>query len=104
MNELGLDNGDMDVVGLHDGTTLQIHGPARCAGTRCSFHNPSDHPLRTAPMIWMPEINLILRVCEHGRTHPDPDSLDFLQSRFVAYNGWHPCCTQRCCHPGSDTE
>lgn len=99
MTGLGLDDGWLDIIVLHDGTTMQTHGPARCAGRACCIHRPSNHPLATAPMQWMPEINLMLRICEHGSVHPDPDSLAWLMSRFTSYDGWHPCCPGQCCLP-----
>lgn len=103
---LGLDSGDLDVILLHDGTTMQTHGPARCLGPNCCIHNPSEHPLRTAPLAWVPEMKMMFRVCEHDSMHPDPDALAFntqmalmgLRANF--YDGWHPCCTQTCCQVG----
>lgn len=99
--ELGLDAGTMDVIFLRDGTGMQIHGEARCAGAPCPFHNPSDHPLREAPLAWFKELNLMMRQCEHGSLHPDPDSMLHLRFRTF-YDGWHPCCEQQCCLPAAE--
>ncbi len=102
-DELGLDSGTKDLIVLHDGTTLTTHGPARCLGPHCCIHNPSDHPLKDAPLQWMGgKLNMMFRVCEHEHLHPDPDSLDFHTALALArmggyYDGWHPCCDHHCC-------
>ena len=83
MSDLGLDSGDLDVIVLHDGTTLQTHGPARCGTEFCCIHKPSVHPLMNRPLIWRGDCYppFMERLCEHGIGHPDPDSLAYLQSR-----------------------
>jgi hypothetical protein len=101
---LGLDDGFMDVIVLHDGTTLQTHGPARCLGPHCCIHNPSDHPLKDAPLQWVADMRMMFRVCRHDSIHPDPDALEFrhtmtLLGRASWYDGWHPCCDDGCCEP-----
>lgn len=102
MAGLGLDSGDVDLVTLYDGTVLQIHGPRKCSGQACCFHAPSDHPLREAPMIWLRSLNLMMRKCEHGLIHPDPDSLAHVWSRMSTFDGWHPCCAEQCCMANSE--
>jgi hypothetical protein len=94
---LGLESEWNDIIVLHDGTTMTTHGRARCALEHCCIHNPSDHPLRNAPLSWLKSINLMLRICPCSQPHPDPDSMDWLRSRFMPYDMWHPCCEQRCC-------
>jgi hypothetical protein len=95
---LGLDSGMLDVIVLHDGTTMQTHGPAQCALDHCCIHRPSDHPLKTAPLHWIPSINLMMRVCPCGELHPDPDSAAWLRTRFMPMADiWHPCCVRQCC-------
>ncbi len=99
---LGLDSGLLDLIVLHDGTTMQTHGPAQCSITHCCIHHPSDHPLRSAPLSWMANINLMLRVCKHGASHPDPDSMNYIRwVAMVPFDGWHPCCPEQCCLPAS---
>ena len=68
-----------ELIALHDGTILQnVHPAGTCALEHCCIHNPSDHPLRGAPLAWMgPPIRSMARVCEHGLHHPDPDDLAF---------------------------
>lgn len=99
---LGLDNGTMDILVLHDGRTMSTHGRAKCLGPNCCIHSPSDHPLKDAPLSWLGEIAMMFRVCPHGNVHPDPDSLRFhqlmaLMGRVVPYDGYHPCCAGLCC-------
>ncbi len=106
---LGLDAGTSDLLVLHDGRTMQTHGPDVCFGPYCCIHNPSDHPLNTAPLTWLAEMALMFRVCKHGAVHPDPDALRFhmlmaLIGRAVPYDGYHPCCDEHCCHEASVTD
>ena len=97
MTGLGLDDGIVDIVVLGDGGAVRMHGPARCAGSACPIHRPSCHTLRDAPLTWLPELQLMMRECEHGHRHPDPDSMAFLRAHLLAYDSWHACCEHRCC-------
>lgn len=101
-DDLGLDSGDLDVLLLHDGTTMQTHGPARCFGDHCCIHKPSEHPLNTAPLAWNDDLKMMFRVCSHGEIHPDPDAMEFHLTMMLVglrsfYDGWHPCCESLCC-------
>lgn len=62
---------------------LRTHGPAQCVGEYCCIHNPSDHPLRDAPMNWRGDRGLMERLCQHGVGHPDPDDLTHKQRVFM---------------------
>lgn len=100
--DLGLDSGEKDLINLADGTVLSTHGPAHCLGDHCCIHNPSQHALRAAPMVWAQEMRLMFRRCEHDALHPDPDAMEFsnvmaLMTGSGWYDGWHPCCPQQCC-------
>lgn len=95
-------SGMRDLISLSDGTLLSTHGPDACRSEACCIHSPSDHPLRSAPLRWMPKLYLMVRMCEHEVIHPDPDSMEYrtllvLAGRLPFYDGWHPCCEQRCC-------
>lgn len=97
---LGLDSGDLDVIVLHDGRTMQTHGPSRCVGPNCCIHNPSDHPLRDAPLNWRGDRQppFMERVCSHGGGHPDADSVTFIEqvapdyADTVSTHGCDGCC------------
>jgi hypothetical protein len=93
---LGLDSGRKDIITLHGGGVLETHGPSQCAGENCCIHAPSDHPLRDAPLCWIRELNLMMRICPHGHPHPDPDSVAFLR-QYRHVSDWHPCCGDHCC-------
>lgn len=66
-----------DAIFLPNGTLLRTHPESACAGGHCCIHNPSDHPLRDAPLVWWSQLNFMDRVCAHDGKHPDPDALAF---------------------------
>lgn len=82
------------------------HGPTVCEGTGpCPIHNPSDHPLRDAQMVWRVDRSLIERMCEHGVGHPDPDDLNYKHGMDPEYADLlhldvHGC--DGCCHDPKD--
>lgn len=64
-----------------------IHGPDLCRtrGGHCPFHNPSDHHMVRWPrIIRFDMMNLTERVCPHGVSHPDPDSLQTFIDQEIA--------------------
>lgn len=72
----------MGKLKLHSGGTLKnVHEKVECFLEYCCIHNPSEHPLREAPMDWWGEFRHMVRVCEHGISHPDPDDLQFKIAR-----------------------
>lgn len=87
------------VVLSDDVTLVNVHNKLICADTYCSIHKPSEHPLNKMPRKF--ENDIILRVCSHGVTHPDPDALDWAQRTFgedyAATLAEHGCCGARCC-------
>jgi hypothetical protein len=87
---------DEDLIALHDGRVLTTHPPEACAGQPCCIHNPSKHPLDTAPLYWRSDVWLMERTCPHGIGHPDPDSVAYLE-RITGDDGWavHGC--DGCC-------
>lgn len=80
---------------------LKVHDENACIGPFCTVHNPSDHPLRDAPLQWRADRGLMERRCGHGVGHPDPDDLAFkrlimTESDFAArgfeLHGCDGCC------------
>lgn len=81
---------------------LRTHGPDQCSGEFCCIHNPSDHPLKAAPLNWRGDRGLMERLCEHGIGHPDPDDLAHKRRTMPDYSerawgthGCDGCCTGR---------
>lgn len=80
---------------------VRTHTEEKCEGEWCCIHNPSDHPLRDAPMvIRMDKQALVERTCEHGIGHPDPDSLAYFiretgdAARYdLGIHGCDGCCS-----------
>lgn len=86
-----------DIIALHDGTTLAVHGRHICKDQPCSVHRPSDHPLSEAPRDWCPVSRIMYRLCQHGYGHPDPDDL---KVRTWPAEGRHTC--DGCCEMRTD--
>lgn len=69
------------------------HPVADCTGA-CPLHGPSDHWARDMPLRWDYRPNgesRMLRVCEHGVEHDDPDDWAFRQSRGMYSGRFRPC-------------
>lgn len=80
--------------------TLQVHDKANCTGEFCVIHNPSDHPLRDAPLNWRADRYppFFERICECGVGHPDPDSITWLKVSGKGHGAdIHGCCSKQCC-------
>jgi hypothetical protein len=108
-DDFGLEDGRQDTIMLHNGTWMRTHGISVCFGKNCCIHNPSNHPLKDAPLYWLRDLGLMFRMCEHDSIHPDPDALDFHQmlafiGRADFYDGYHPCCDSHCCNEASVNE
>lgn len=82
----------MDLIGLHDGRLMQVHGPMQCVPYPCCVHNPSAHKLRTAPLHWDRVARMMLRRCAHGRYHPDPDDLKVIMWPQERVHNCDGCC------------
>lgn len=68
----------MEELTLYDGNKLVgVHPDGSCLGEFCAIHRPSDHPLNAAPFGWYEEVKALMRVCDHGWWHPDPDDIRF---------------------------
>lgn len=85
---------DFDTVEVVAGT-LRCHPRGQCAGEFCSVHNPSDHPLRNAPLNWRADRRIMERICVHGVGHDDPDDLAYRASVGREASGVHGC--DGCC-------
>ena len=75
-----------------------VHPSTVCIGENCCIHNPSDHPLKDAPMfLRMDRSPLVERHCVHGIGHPDPDSLAYIERKWPnrTAEGVHGC--DGCC-------
>ena len=85
----------------------QIHAKSVCSGF-CPFHNPSDHPLKDAPIhIRGDKMMLVERICEHGIGHDDPDSVAYFHSKGEMWAGIHGCdgcCGTKVSEDGSSTD
>lgn len=71
-------NDRMEIFVDGSGHEVRVHPSGTCAGQNCSIHNPSNHPLKNAPLNWREDRKMMERICQHGVGHPDPDD--------VAYN------------------
>lgn len=83
---------------------VRVHPPEQCAGEWCCIHNPSDHPLREAPLNFRFDTGITERICPHGVGHPDPDSMAFRQRALppevfkalaMGVHGCDGCCARR---------
>lgn len=92
----------VEIVG-RTGGVLVTHAPDACAGENCCVHNPSEHQLSAAPLLWRSDRKLMERVCDHGCGHPDPDDLAHKKRSMTPEQyengawGVHGCCG--CCRP-----
>ena len=88
---------DSEVWAIRDGLggRLITHSIRQCAQAPCVLHSPTDHPMRTWPMVWRPDRDLFERGCPHGIGHPDPDSVTWLASQGDTSAGLHGC--DSCC-------
>jgi len=81
------------VITCSDGGVLvRIHQPSACAGRPCCIHDPSDHPLRDAPLHWRSDLRLMERVCAHRVGHPDPDDRTVRTVDGADVHGCDGCC------------
>ena len=76
------------------GNTYWVHKRVVCTGTHCAIHNPSDHHMKTWPML-VRASTLIERMCGHRCGHPDPDSVAFFESVGKGHLSSHGC--DLCC-------
>lgn len=74
---------------------VNVHPESACVGRACVIHDPSDHPLRDAPMIWRADKRVMERKCVHGIGHDDPDDYAYRKSVNPRASNIHGC--DGCC-------
>lgn len=95
-----MSDGSWDLIASAFQGAVQTHGTDKCAGRPCVIHNPSDHPLKNAPIHFRPDrMYHAERICAHMVPHPDPDSVAYFAERLpgLLLLAAHECCTSRCC-------
>lgn len=79
----------------HSDTVLLVHREGDCLGENCTVHNRSDHPLRKWVQHWDARQACMMRLCEHGQSHIDPDETDYTFDRmFRARLRCDRCCLE----------
>ena len=78
-----------------------VHRRVECAGRPCVIHTPSDHHMRTWPLVWRADKGVMERTCPHGVGHPDPDELAYLRTIGAEARSIHGC--DGCCAPPETT-
>lgn len=87
------------------GKKLRVHEANEDCANGCCIHNPSQHSLKDAPLVWRVagpfdfKPSHMERMCVHGVGHPDPDALAYLHrsgeqslSDVLATHGCDGCC------------
>lgn len=81
--------------------TISVHDKGECGGEFCCIHNPSNHPLKDAPLNWRSDKRQMERLCEHGVGHVDPDDTAYWETVDPGSSSWrgiHGC--DGCCQSG----
>jgi hypothetical protein len=82
---------------LSNGNYLATHGPDMCVTKVCTIHNPSDHHMRTWPLIWRGDKAMFERLCPDKRIgHPDPDDMvyhELMGDLSKSIHGCDGCCS-----------
>ncbi len=77
---------------------LKVHGPLRCRPA-CPIHWPSEHRMVSWPLTWSEDLGVLMRLCRHDISHPDPDDQ---QVRLHSELAEHDC--DGCCKSTIDAE
>lgn len=79
---------------------IGVHSLDECAHRPCVVHAPSNHRLRSWPLVWRQDRAMFERLCVHGVGHPDPDHLAHLslvlapeEAAAESVHGRCGCCT-----------
>ena len=89
---------DMEKLTDDHGIEWNVHKREKCEGSNCCLHNPSDHPLKDAPLALRTDAfkyAFAERFCEHGIGHSDPDAVAHYASIGAHGMGIHGC--DGCC-------
>lgn len=86
------------IFGAESIQELKVHNRLLCQGDYCCVHNPSNHPLKNAPLNWRADRGMMERICSHGVGHPDPDDMLFKKTNNIPYDSIHGC--DWCCVGG----
>ncbi len=74
-----------DVTFVGNGVLSRVHSEQACSGRHCWIHNPSEHPLASASVVWDERRRTAYRVCEHAIVHEDPDD-QWFRRRFRTHH------------------
>lgn len=74
---------------------INVHSRSVCEDQPCAIHHASEHNLSESPRSW--QDGLIFRLCEHGFSHPDYDSVAIRLECSGSVSAMHDCCAFKCC-------
>lgn len=80
-----------------DAVLVNVHTPDKCAGRHCVLHNPSEHHMRSWPVLWRSDLRMMVRTCPHQIDHPDPDDLAYRRNQLGAQHAGVHICDGCCC-------
>lgn len=73
-----------------------VHHEDQCAGRVCIIHRPTDHHMRTWPLLWRDDAELWERIDKFGCGHPDPDQIPYWEETGQLHKTIHGCTGE--CH------
>jgi len=80
------------------GQILGVHKKGKCEHLdACPIHSPSPHHMREWPTYWHSAMNIMMRTCPHGVSHPDPDDSRFNYTYQTMYEGKYEHGCDGCC-------
>lgn len=74
---------------------FNVHPSFTCEGRACVIHHPTDHHMRSWPLLWRNDRGIFERLCRHGIGHPDPDQFAYWESLGMEGEAVHGC--DGCC-------
>lgn len=79
---------------LVGGEKIRTHRAGDCTGYWCCVHNPSPHHMVKWKQVFDSVDKVMLRVCDHGMEHIDPDD-----PRDTIFMSGHGIVCDGCCKP-----